>query len=368
MKSTILFILHMPPPVHGAAMMGKYIHDSILINDTFDCHYINLATAKNLEDIGKIGFSKVIQIWLLLIHIYKSVKALKPSLVYITPTSKGGAFIKDFLVVQLLKKMECQVVIHFHNKGVSTYKNKPLFNFLYKRFFKNIKVILLANALYKDIDYYVTPDQVFYCPNGIPHEQNSYTQSSKDSIPHILFLSNLLIEKGILTLVDACNLLKAKGCRFVCDVIGGETTDLNSQSFNKLIKDKGLEDVVVYHGKKYGDEKERYISKSNLFVFPTFYNNECFPLVLLEAMQHGKACISTDEGGIPDIIDDGVTGFIVEKRNSQQLAEHIEMLLEDQEKCREMGKAGYEKYNHLFTLNKFEEKLTDVLAELVNAN
>ena len=54
MKPSILFILHMPPPVHGAAMMGKYIHDSKMINETFDCHYINLATAKDIKDIGKV--------------------------------------------------------------------------------------------------------------------------------------------------------------------------------------------------------------------------------------------------------------------------------------------------------------------------
>lgn len=48
MKQKILFIMHMPPPVHGAAMVGQYIHDSKLINDKFDSHYINLTTAKNL--------------------------------------------------------------------------------------------------------------------------------------------------------------------------------------------------------------------------------------------------------------------------------------------------------------------------------
>lgn len=57
----ILFIMHMPPPVHGAAMMGKYIHDSKLINDKFDSHYINLTTAKNLQDIGKVGIRKLVE-------------------------------------------------------------------------------------------------------------------------------------------------------------------------------------------------------------------------------------------------------------------------------------------------------------------
>ena len=41
MKPKILFIMHMPPPVHGAAMVGQWIHDSKLINKTFECHYIN---------------------------------------------------------------------------------------------------------------------------------------------------------------------------------------------------------------------------------------------------------------------------------------------------------------------------------------
>lgn len=59
MKPKILFIMHMPPPVHGAAMMGKYIHDSKIINEAFNCHYFNLTLARNLEDIGKGGIRKL---------------------------------------------------------------------------------------------------------------------------------------------------------------------------------------------------------------------------------------------------------------------------------------------------------------------
>lgn len=58
-KMRVLFIMHMPPPVHGASMMGKYIHDSRIINEEFDCYYINLATAKDLEDIGKMRLKKL---------------------------------------------------------------------------------------------------------------------------------------------------------------------------------------------------------------------------------------------------------------------------------------------------------------------
>ena len=100
MKSKILFIMHMPPPVHGAAMVGKYIHDSKIINDSFDSYYINLTTAANINDIGKWRIGKILDIFRLLLDIIKQVYSIKPDLVYVTPNATGIAFYKDFIVVE----------------------------------------------------------------------------------------------------------------------------------------------------------------------------------------------------------------------------------------------------------------------------
>ena len=56
----ILFVLHLPPPVHGASMMGKYIHDSPLVNHSFDCRFINLSASANVDEVGKLSLRKVI--------------------------------------------------------------------------------------------------------------------------------------------------------------------------------------------------------------------------------------------------------------------------------------------------------------------
>ena len=170
MKQKILFIMHMPPPVHGAAMVGQYIHDSKLINEKFEGHYINLTTAKNLQDIGKVGIRKMVDFYALLRKIRRSLKTINPDLVYVTPNACGGAFYKDYIVVQMIKRMGYQVVVHYHNKGVSTRQNRFLDNFLYQRFFKGIKVILLSECLYDDVKKYVKREDVFVCPNGIPEE------------------------------------------------------------------------------------------------------------------------------------------------------------------------------------------------------
>ena len=86
----ILFILHLPPPVHGASTVGQYIHDSEIINSTFECYYLNLTLAKDLNDIGKGGIRKLKDFYRLLIQIRKLVKSLKPQICYVTPNAKGG--------------------------------------------------------------------------------------------------------------------------------------------------------------------------------------------------------------------------------------------------------------------------------------
>lgn len=371
-KSKILFIMHMPPPVHGAAMVGQYIHDSKLINREFDCHYINLTTAKNLQDIGKVGMRKLFDFFKLLRKIRHEVKVVKPQLVYVTPNACGGAFYKDFVVVQMLKRLGCQVVVHYHNKGVATHQDKWFDDALYKRFFKDIKMILLSECLYNDVKKYVKRDDVFVCGNGIPSAAiESFVSapidaaSPEDKIPHILFLSNLLISKGVVVLLDSLKVLKEKGCRFVCDFVGGETVEMDAAMFQAEVAKRELEGMVVYHGRKYGNDKEAFLNAADMFVFPTFYPNECFPLVLLEAMQHHLPCVSTTEGGIPGIIDEGKTGFLVPKHDAETLAEKIQTLLSDAALRQRMGEAGREKFEKEFTLEVFEKRMAEILRENV---
>lgn len=372
MKQKILFIMHMPPPVHGAAMVGQYIHDSKLINEKFEGHYINLTTAKNLQDIGKVGFRKFVDFVKLLRRIRKSLKTINPELVYVTPNACGGAFYKDYIVVQMIKRMGYQVVVHYHNKGVATHQDKWFDDALYKRFFKDIKVILLSECLYNDVKKYVKRDDVFVCGNGIPSAAiESFVSapidaaSPEDKIPHILFLSNLLISKGVVVLLDSLKVLKEKGCRFVCDFVGGETVEMDAAMFQAEVAKRELEGMVVYHGRKYGNDKEAFLNAADMFVFPTFYHNECFPLVLLEAMQHHLPCVSTTERGIPGIIDDGKTGFLVPKHDAETLAEKIQTLLSDADLRQRMGEAGREKFEKEFTLEVFEKRMAEILRENV---
>ena len=369
MRVPFLFILHLPPPVHGAAMVGKYIHDSELVNAEFDCHYINLAIASSLEDIGKVGIKKLWHFIRLLRTIRSEVKRVKPELVYITPNAKGGAFYKEWVIVMMLKAMGCRIVAHYHNKGVATRQDHWLDDWMYRRFFKNLKIILLAEALYADIRKYVSREDVYICPNGIPVTEDVECQMSDvkcqredGAVTRLLFLSNLLVDKGVLVLLDALKILKDKGRKFACDFVGGETAAIDAKRFEEEVSRRGLDGVAFYKGKMYGTDKAKEFESADIFVLPSF--NEAFPLVLLEAMQHGLPVVTTDVGGIADIVDDGKTGFLVACHDERMLADKVEALLSDKAMRREMGLAGQKKYMEEFTLDRFERRFCDILSEI----
>ena len=365
----VLFILHLPPPVHGAAMVGQYIHDSAVIKAAFESRYLNLATAAGLEDIGRFKMRKIVSFFRLLWQVFRQVRTFRPDLVYITPNAKGGAFYKDFVVVMLLKSLGCQVVAHYHNKGVATRQDRAIDDCLYRRFFKRLKVILLSERLYPDVQKYVEKTDVLVCPNGIPEislrSDRRQKDANHDRVPRLLFLSNLLIEKGVLVLLDALKRLKETGCPFVCDIIGGETAEIDTERLAQELKARDIQDVVSYGGKRYGPDKAACLAQADIFVFPTFYQNECFPLVLLEAMQYGLPIVTTDEGGIADIVKDGENGLICEKNNPEDLAGTIRRLLSDRPLRIQMGQDGYGKFKAQFTVAVFEQRLTDIFKGLL---
>ncbi|SMO96712.1 Glycosyltransferase involved in cell wall bisynthesis [Gracilimonas mengyeensis] len=344
-------------------MVGEFIKESSRINGAFNTRYINLLASKNVSDSGKVSIGKImvfISIWF---QLLKELSNNKPDLCYLALSATGAAFFRDVLLVSLLKVFGVRRVYHMHNKGVKTHGKQKLYDFFYSFMFKDTDVIMLSEYLYEDVDDYVGKQQVHVCPNGIPEPDYVESEESEKEVS-LLFLSNLIESKGVYVLLEACEKLREKGLSFKCTFIGGEG-DVSEPQINQVIKERGLEKQVVYAGKKYGEEKEKAFSKADIFVFPTFYDKECLPLVLIEAMQHRLPVVSTYEGGIRDLVDSGKTGYLVEQKNVEELSEKLEELIRDKELRQKMGKAGREKYEARFTLQKFEERMTEILTQVV---
>ena len=361
MKPRILFIMHVPPPVHGAAMVGKFIKESNKINAAFEADYINLSTSTSLNEIGGAGAGKIIKLLKIQADVVNALSRKNYDLCYVTLTASGAGFYKDLMVVGILKMFGKKIIYHFHNKGVGFSGKSVLTDALYRFVFNKSYSILLSKSLYYDVKNYAPAENVFFCANGIPKNQLTSTAERSDKdICRLLFLGNLMESKGMLVLLEACRIVKQQGYLFECNFVGG-WTDITPEQFSQKVSDFDLDGTAFAHGPKYDQDKRDFLSNSDVLVFPTFYHFEAFPLVILEAMQSGLAVISCPEGGIPDIVVNGETGYLVPQKDAAALAEKIGYLIQNPHVRQNMGKAGKERFSELFTIDSFEENICDIL-------
>lgn len=362
MPTKILFVLHLPPPIHGSALVGQYIKDSETLNNSFDSKFINLSTSKTIEEIGQRPIVKSIRYFKILINFFFNLLIFKPDKIYLAITAKGMGFYKDFLFAFLAKLFGKKLVLHFHNKGVSLNQDKFIDNLFYRFLFNRTKVILLSENLFYDVSKYVKPHNVCYCPNGIPVVKDSYlNKSSYNEVPQLLFLSNLHESKGVYILLEALEYLNNQRLNFYCNIIGS-VGDISLSQLNHKIKYLGLQDNVSYLGEKYDKDKYDIFNSSDVFIHPT--TDDCFPLVLLEAMQFCLPIISTNIGGIPSIIERNETGYIINKIDPEELSQSIKELILNKGNARKMGLKGRVKFLNNYTLEVFEKRLVTILKQI----
>ena len=373
MKPRILFIMHFPPPLNGgASFMGKSIKESLKINNNFDAEYINLTTSFSLRNSGRAGFGKLVPIIKILFKVAKALLRKNYDLCYMTLTAAGPGFYKDLLVVFILKVFRTKIIYHFHNKGVNSTGKTKFSAALYRFTFRNTQSILISPLLYSDIQKYVKAADVFYCANGISLDESMMnakieTIKKNTDVCRLLYLSNMMYEKGAFVLLEACSKLKDRNIKFECHFVG-EWTNISESEFNHYVETHDLTENVFAHGPKYLQEKVTYFENSDIFIFPTFFHYETFGLVNLEAMQHSLPIISTPEGGIPDVVLDGVTGYLVPQHDVEALANKVQTLSEDPGLRLQMGAAGKQRFLEKFTFERFEENFINTIKWALKKN
>jgi glycosyltransferase involved in cell wall biosynthesis len=261
-----------------------------------------------------------------------------------------------------------------HVRGVaSSIEKAPWQRYLYRFAFERAFTIVLGGALRSDIDGTAPSDRVFVVPNGIqdtavtkPHACRRARADLDDAPPCVLFLSNLLKEKGPLILLEALSIVAERGVRFQAQLAGAWRYPISQENLAEQVNRLGLQDRVALLGPIYGEAKARLLSDADVFVLPTYHPHEALPLAVIEAMMHGLAVITTRVGALPEIITHQVNGELVEPGNVAQLASAIEKLLTDPELRARYGRAARQKYEADLTAQRFEQRLKETLLQIAN--
>lgn len=358
----ILFLLHLPPPHHGASTVGLQIKKSEKLKNSFSTSFINIGTSKKLNN-NVLSSS----LWFVrnFVSAFLITASYRPDLVYYTPSTIGLAFFKDFFLIKTLQKLfKKKFVLHFHNKGMHT-KKGVLINYFYKSLLNKNHIILLSEKLSFELKKTVSTDKIHYCNNGI-YKTNPDLINNPIYKYDFLFLSNLIKEKGIIDYIYACGELKSSGYNGFTAAIVGQERDIKYKKINQLIIELNLENNLFILGPLFGKDKRNVFLNSKIFVFPTYYHFECFPLVLLEAISFGNPIISTREGAISDILKENINGLFCEPKNHLNLALKMKELYVDKSKYLKFRKEAFKTYKENFTEDHFIDRFQEILKNILN--
>jgi glycosyltransferase involved in cell wall biosynthesis len=162
-------------------------------------------------------------------------------------------------------------------------------------------------------------------------------------------------------LLEACRILRDRRVRFACEVVGRASSAVEEQSFRDFIRDHDLGEQVTLTGPLHHEAKWQAYAAADVFCFPTFYSAESFGLVAVEAMMSGLPVVATNWSGLPDIVVEGETGYLVPPRDTGAVADRLELLIRDPELRKRMGAAGRKRYEENYTVETFREKMEEVL-------
>ncbi len=366
MKKKILFLFPLPPPIHGVSTINESIFKSKKIKKQFSTLFINSSTTKNFNEIERFRLFKFLIFFKICLDLIYKLNQFKPNLVYLNLSPHGLGFYKDSLLILIIKAFKVRIVNHVHGKGINNeIKKKNLKRNFYRFIFNNMDLICLSKILKKDIEKVKNNSAIIQTVNNFAARINK--SKSKNKKINFIYLSNLHPTKGILIFLDAIKILQRKYKRldFDAKIIGAHFNNITKEIVSKKIL---YLQNTFFLGPKYGKKKNLELSSSDVLVFPTRHKNEAFPIVLLEAMSAKLGIVTSDEGGIPDILSNNVEGFILKNCSSANCASAMLKYLNNKNLLKRHGNAGYHKFFKYFTFEVFEMNMIKSLKKILINN
>lgn len=198
--------------------------------------------------------------------------------------------------------------------------------------------------------------------NAELREKYGFTENEKI----ILFVGSLSIYnryKGVDYLIRAIHKIKSSNNNLKLVIVGrGELVS----ELSGIAQQLNLEREIVFATSVGDREIACYYAMCDVFVLPSISGPESFGIVLLEAMASGKPVIASDLPGVNEIVKNGITGYLVEPKNIEQLSQRILKIIKNDELRKKFGensrRVAISEYNWENIVEKFEELYNDAIS------
>ena len=374
-KMKIAIVGQTPPPHHGSNIMAETFLDALNLNGFPEYVFVNKEFSKYHEEVGKFRFAKIHRIVRFYLRLLKTVSSGDIDYVLYFVASGGiGLLVDAMILISISWFFKTKYILYIHGMGYSSLTDKGgVISAIVKRLLSKATFCLtLSRSMYQDIQDYC--DRFFIIPNCVPRKDEEmlnkmYSSKAVTSVHSgnvkILFLSTLIESKGLSTLIESMAFMIKEARNFELTIVGPWRDAVFKEKIFRLIEALNVGEFIFFRGPLYGTEKVRELVSSDIFVFPT-YPPEAFPLVILEAMAVGLPIVSTEVGSIPEIVADGVNGFVVPSRNPQALASAVIRLIKDEIMRQNFGRASRRLFEERYTFESYRKNLYKIF-KLIDA-
>jgi glycosyltransferase involved in cell wall biosynthesis len=208
-----------------------------------------------------------------------------------------------------------------------------------------------------------TKIEVVFNPINKVFENSVLKSKPKKNDGPILFVGRIMIEKGILDIIKAANLLKNKiNKNFVFAGPTSKKKDLNE--FKDLTHKYNLKNKIILKGVVVGQEKSELFKQASIFLLPSYAEN--FPLVVIEAAAAGLPIIATRVGALPDFFKHNESIIFIEPGNINQLAAAIDMLINNKLHREKLARGAREVFLNKLSRQKIMISLDNVYRKVLN--
>jgi len=279
---------------------------------------------------------------------------------------------RDFNVAVFAKVFSKRSVklVYTRHMAITRHKNDIYHKFLYRqvdRFvvitkqLKNeaIEFLPIAESKIKLLYHGITKSEVESNRDKINCEQFRIKYSSSDYL-HIAIFSRIEEGKGQHLLVEALKALKIKGKEVHVTVIGHVMDEDYNNNLKSSINEYQLESQFHFH--QFIENASSYMACFDVIALTTYA--ETFGLVLIEAMQSGVAVIGSNAGGVPEILNDKVTGLLFKSRDVESLTKKIEYYFDNPDSRSEIALQGRRFVELNFSEEQHKKALNDIYESL----
>lgn len=209
------------------------------------------------------------------------------------------------------------------------------------------------------------PAKIVDHPVGIDIEKFKFSASGTlrtDGEIRIITIARLVWEKGLEYAIKAVGMLAAKnpGLKIRYEIIGAGNLREKLQS---LVAEEGLSETITFSGGMDQDYVSGKLAESDIFLLSSV--EEALSVALMEAMASGLPAVATKVGGVPELVRDGESGYLVQPGDAEAMAEKLDLLVKNPDGRREMGIAGRKIVEEKYDIQKLNERLVELYRSLL---